>query len=1682
MQPFRPVSGFTPTPTPRSFLPSEHTRKFTSKWFNSPPEDTMDFLLDNHQPFIHIEFFVKGNEISLEFFNAVTGESFHNYTFWAKSADKKQIEREIGWEKQKITDAIDSMNRDAFSLRKAIEDKTFEKYLRDYKYHKGSHTPSSGFDNKSAFLPYPIREIPIEYEDDSGKKSIIAKITVHGREIYADFYHYRIPTWAYRRENLGQLDHHADDLTYLLSEFTSGLKKCLTTLKETGVTDPELKTEIFDQIRAEYHKQKRLLDEKLDREHQLMESYLKSLSFHKKINYFLERTVFGHAVDEQIASTWNLDIECSEKADAIDPESIDFVAEFDIKGPPLPWTPIRNCANGVQIVDVEIPWQTSINRLLVRDQYCREPRPSKEEILSSFVKMRQLRANAITLIINQQAVRDYKLYCGNTLVAMKRNNRFEVFDRDLFYDCLKVPTKEEVENQFRDTLLTREYIEAAIARKDIPEDLRPKLERLIKKTPVRDFFEAVLKCNFKVATQEAQEKFLWYLRTLDIETRILFLDLRILLDKHIELCKQFKETIVSQEYIESLLAREAVPDELKPKLDQLVKRIYPIRYISETLNPFKVNTPNEKENFHQAIKDIDPETRKLFIELQQLSEKHEEIFKPFRESIVTQEDIKGILERKDLPRELRTKLELLIKSPIKHLSELLLSPFNGNHVNAKGMFLREIPNLDPETKSLYFEIRLLLEKHDRLLKQFRETPTTENIEVAVAIKDSRPQLEQLLHGSSISLADAELYSPSNGNQGHSKELFYREIEDLDPEMRSMYFEIRDMLSELEMKRRGIRPPRPAMRFNETDDKPKKVYKYLRGKLSFHQLEVTKENASRFLDIVKLFNFALAQINSGLNDKLSLSRTGNELRQQVLVIDPSLTSTEARLRTVQKRKIGDWNHRARPSNWDPESVGSQAKVLAKNFIEIKEASKDQKDIVATRGNSGSGKSTWLEWNKMSKTMNVDDIKFDLREALLNKQIHDEGTSIFYNLLDAISNHVYKLKFMNYAFDSRLLAVQFLDDYVLTPAKKRVGVGVVLWDFDVHLLTSLNRILARPKDGNDPCPTLDAIVSGAQDIRKHRAMIHDRVESEEIIKEYKLFYRGKEIAKKTEKGLEKLDEDACKECLRVLTEDEVKDLLNTKITPEYIDKAIATGDIRPDQRKMLEVWLDFEKPITIGEAVTRHADNQKISTVMTDVLPQILAKECYKQHDQVFLFAEIAIKNKRMTVSYYDKEGGNFIFEEILCPCVDETLDTGKLIQEHKTDIKATIKDLQEEGVPFKKLIEDGSFKQVHLDRQKEKKRKAERRQFLEKVVRSVTQGAPHVGTHFIYKFHFYDVNDEIFLHEAMIVQGKRVCVKYFRNEKEDAFFEEEICTLDDENQNHFVIYGKHIDDMGDTFESLKKAGFAEREFVENGQFIAARLARQKDHSNKTSKVESSTDFSFSISSVAKDKFKRHVLYIEVDFTKTAATAKYYDKKGGKLLFEEHLMTIEEVQSYFKNKKQAIVDVSRDYEAIFDQHMPVVHQAVNSIDDSKVSLGEAIKSGAFKKARMAQIDQEREVKRQRTQTSTLNVNATEAAAIPVGAIPNGSLLNYVDEQNRPAFSVTFGKKGKDMVATFILNENGSQFFEENLGPYDTGSLILLNKIYRINQAVHTTLKQLKELEVPLLLALQEGAFVQMYQGAV
>lgn len=382
------------------------------------------------------------------------------------------------------------------------------------------------------------------------------------------------------------------------------------------------------------------------------------------------------------------------------------------------------------------------------------------------------------------------------------------------------------------------------------------------------------------------------------------------------------------------------------------------------------------------------------------------------------------------------------------------------------------------------------------------------------------------------------------------------------------------------------------RKNPTHLKLKAIYNYLSAESDaaasdlLASLDFSLEGLPGLLRIVKMFDMVIAKKNctrfsKGFRVDLQFSRGSNAIRKMIFDKMPGCDSFDIFSKTLFTQRKNDISYFANPKNWIDERIGLHAKLFANTFILANSLSKRisyPTIIVGARGNSGSGKTTAL--GKLEGILNTDPIKYALREGteIKNYQIHAEGAMLF----DRCFNEISKKIDLSFIVDLRLIRLDDIKTYLLKPAQKR-NCTVILHDFDVPLLTSINRILKRDPKGVDPIPSLEPILDGFKGIRKNRQDVIDLAKSEGNIGKYYLYYQGKIVAQKKNIFLEIIDPEGYSEALRAPTEKEIKKHLDTVIDDRYLVEALQRGDFKRE-----EAHLFNDLPgLTVREALRKRA---------------------------------------------------------------------------------------------------------------------------------------------------------------------------------------------------------------------------------------------------------------------------------------------------------------------------------------------------------------------------------------------------------------------------------------------------------------------------------------------------------------
>lgn len=136
----------------------------------------------------------------------------------------------------------------------------------------------------------------------------------------------------------------------------------------------------------------------------------------------------------------------------------------------------------VSLIDIEVSLTTSLLRVLVMRDPVKEPAcVDPLTVAKGYREIKLNRLNMISHVKREKVIDYYDLFytdsIGKThLVAKKRGAVFTIRSRDQFVECCRVPCDEEVHKQMHQ-IITSEFIEQSIARKDIPEQRRLQLTR-----------------------------------------------------------------------------------------------------------------------------------------------------------------------------------------------------------------------------------------------------------------------------------------------------------------------------------------------------------------------------------------------------------------------------------------------------------------------------------------------------------------------------------------------------------------------------------------------------------------------------------------------------------------------------------------------------------------------------------------------------------------------------------------------------------------------------------------------------------------------------------------------------------------------------------------------------------------------------------------------------------------------------------------------------------------------------------------------------------------------------------------------------------------------------------------------------------------------------------------------------
>jgi hypothetical protein len=401
-----------------------------------------------------------------------------------------------------------------------------------------------------------------------------------------------------------------------------------------------------------------------------------------------------------------------------------------------------------------------------------------------------------------------------------------------------------------------------------------------------------------------------------------------------------------------------------------------------------------------------------------------------------------------------------------------------------------------------------------------------------------------------------------------------------------------------------------------------VYNYLRGHISLSNLEIKKENADEYLDLVKVFDI-VCKVQNNVNGTIIKTKIGisfqfrhigklhfphdtDEIRTKALVLNPKRLTQDGYTNMFTQNRLSDPKIIGDDRKWIPRANEPVVRaftnqLIATRYLAVKlnltQMFKDK--IIATRGVTGSGKSSFItdmlnqivkeipdlsdEIHELLKgVLNPDKIKEFLkkhRERILNTQLHEEVSARFKNLFKVILEMG-----IIFVLDKRLLTVEDVVKNVLIPVQK-LNKKAVIADHDVNVKDSYYRTLARSNTGSEACPKEEVLREAVPIIRRERIKLFYLVQNDPNI-EYLLYTTSKRVLTVVNKIVVDRYRNEFLKAMRVPSDSEIIRDLNTIINDIEIDDIIVNGVILPDQRAAIEKWRGY----TLQNAVKDHVDGK------------------------------------------------------------------------------------------------------------------------------------------------------------------------------------------------------------------------------------------------------------------------------------------------------------------------------------------------------------------------------------------------------------------------------------------------------------------------------------------------------------
>lgn len=378
----------------------------------------------------------------------------------------------------------------------------------------------------------------------------------------------------------------------------------------------------------------------------------------------------------------------------------------------------------------------------------------------------------------------------------------------------------------------------------------------------------------------------------------------------------------------------------------------------------------------------------------------------------------------------------------------------------------------------------------------------------------------------------------------------------------------------------------------------RIIDYLKETRPLELIDIREDNALVILQTSKVIDVLVKRkVIPNMRKSTYLIRQAAMRRAPV-----KINSAEAFTISLNPEDYNNLEYLVDPKNWINERVAKQAKLTINFHILSRSlATRVKRTVRALRGNTGAGKSLWIQtflnqtFLKAPKeylddndhldhgVLNPDYFKAIIKklddQVLLNGQVHAEGTALYARFFGMLTKQPSDVT--GAVVDTRLLTIEEFRK-VLEFSRSR-GAKLKIIDIDAPIWCSILSVLNRAPFGKDPCVAFDVIKRGYIDARANRReFIQTSMQEQLSYSLYHLTKAGEYILlarkKQSEEHLWFSSQKLFNKCLKIQSEDKLNAIAHTVITDELIQSLAVPG-----KKEILHEW----KGRTVEDALRLHS---------------------------------------------------------------------------------------------------------------------------------------------------------------------------------------------------------------------------------------------------------------------------------------------------------------------------------------------------------------------------------------------------------------------------------------------------------------------------------------------------------------